>query len=443
MSPWYTSIHMFEKVIIYSPIWLSAIIIPALCVIFLAPALALQYLVLFGAVFTFIAASSFFWFPLFLTYAFWKVWMVYIRSRYLYKLEWVLLEIKLPQEITKSPLAMETFLTTLYQTGKETTFIDRHWKGQLRAHYSLEIVSIEGKIKFFIYTRSEFRRLIEAGLYAQYESIEIHEVPDYAKSFHFDPKENDLYAVDMKLKNPDPYPIKTYVDYNLEKEGVDEENKIDPINTIIEFMGSIGANQQAWLQVIIRAHKKDSRKQGTWFDQTDKWKDEAKEEIEKIRKEAIPKGDDTTKFPNPTKGQQERIAALERSISKYPFDVGVRAIYMGKKDFFDGTNISGLRVVLRAYGAPHLNEFSCANWLNDFDYPWQDFMNIRQNGKKRGAVEAYKRRSFFYAPEIGEPFILNVEELASIFHLPGKVSQTPNLARIPSKRSQAPANLPI
>ena len=38
------------------------------------------------------------------------------------------------------------------------------------------------------------------------------------------------------------------------------ENKVDPINTIIEFMGSIGSNQQCWLQIIIRAHKKEQRK---------------------------------------------------------------------------------------------------------------------------------------------------------------------------------------
>ena len=432
-----------SDVIIYAPIWIPSIIAVVLAVIYLMPGLAELYTHIFGDAFVFFFYSAFFWFPVLLMYAFWRSWLLYIRSRYLYKLEWVLLDIKIPQDVTQSPLAMETFLMSLYQTGKETTFIDRYWKGQLRAHYSLEIVSIEGQVKFFIFTRADFRKLIESSLYAQYPHIEIHEAPDYAKSFNFNPKENDMYVIDYKLKNPDPFPIKTYVDYNLDKEGVDEENKIDPINTIIEFMGSMGANQQAWLQIIIRAHKKDSRKQGTWFDQTDKWKDEAKDEIEKIRREALPPGDDSTKFPNPTKGQQERIAALERSISKIPFDVGIRSIYMGKKDFFDGANISGQRTILRSYSAPHLNEFSPTNWLDGFDYPWEDFRDIRKNNKKREALEAYKRRSFFYMPYIGSKMILNVEELASLFHLPGQVAKTPSLSRIPSKKSEAPANLPI
>ena len=436
---------MFEKVVIYSPLWLSAIIIPALCVIFFAPQLGMEYLELFGDVFAFILASSFFWFPLFLMYTFWRTWLLYVRSRFIYKLEWILLDIRLPQEITKSPLAMETFFMSLRQTGGETTFIDRWLDGKLRAHFSFEIVSIEGKVKFIIYTQKRYRNLIESALYAQYPNIEMHEIPDYARSVHYDPKEMDLYVIDYELGTHDPYPIKTYVDYGLEREIVDEENKVDPLNSVIEFMGSIGANQQCWFQVIIKAHKKEQRKLGTWFGKDDRWKEQAKKEIEKIRKEAMPPGSDpsTAKFPNPTKGQQERIYALERSISKVAFDVGLRSIYMGKKDFFDGTNISAQRSLLRAFASPHLNSFSVTNWLDGFDYPWQDFKGIRKRREKRKGLEAFKRRSFFYKPEIGKPIVLNVEELATIYHLPGQVAQTPNLPRITSKRSQAPSNLPI
>jgi hypothetical protein len=59
------------------------------------------------------------------------------------------------------------------------------------------------------------------------------------------------------------------------------------------------------------------------------------------------------------------------------------------------------------------------------------------------ALEAYKRRMFFYNPFIGTPFVLNSEELATIFHFPGQVAAAPNLYRVPSKKGQAPSNLPI
>lgn len=438
---------MFEFLVIYSPLWVPGLIALVIGLIYLfnfLPALTAEYFDIINSSFGIIISTTFIWLPFLLLYIFSEVWLQYVRAEYLSKLEWILLEIKIPQEVLKSPLSMETFLMSLYQTGSETTFIDRTIKGQLRAHFSLEIVSVEGVVKFYIYSQKKFRTLIESGLYAQYPNIEIHEAPDYAMSVHFNPKEMDLYVTDFALSNPDPYPIKTYVDYGIDKENVEEENKIDPINTIIEYMGTIGPNQECWLQILIRAHKGEAHKHGTWFGKTDAWKDKAKEEIEKIRKSSLPKDDAGTKFPNPTKGEQERILALERSVSKLSFDTVVRAIYMGKKGFYNGANIGSVRGLLRAYSAPHLNGFKPAYWTNKFDYPWQDFRNIRQNRIKGEGLEAYKRRSGFHMPYNEGPIIvLNVEELASVFHLPGKVSTTPTLRRIPSKKSEAPANLPI
>jgi hypothetical protein len=61
----------------------------------------------------------------------------------------------------------------------------------------------------------------------------------------------------------------------------------------------------------------------------------------------------------------------------------------------------------------------------------------------------YKLRRYFYSPWKGKkfhgskPFVLNAEELATIYHFPGSVSSTPTLEKIPSLKSKAPANLPI
>jgi len=43
----------------------------------------------------------------------------------------------------------------------------------------------------------------------------------------------------------------------------------------------------------------------------------------------------------------------------------------------------------------------------------------------------------------GKPYILTTEELATIYHFPGSVSTTPNLNRVPSKKAEAPSNLPL
>ena len=59
------------------------------------------------------------------------------------------------------------------------------------------------------------------------------------------------------------------------------------------------------------------------------------------------------------------------------------------------------------------------------------------------AITAYRRRGYFHAPYYSKPLILNTEELATVYHFPGSVAGTPTIERIPSKRAEAPSNLPI
>ena len=82
-----------------------------------------------------------------------------------------------------------------------------------------------------------------------------------------------------------------------------------------------------------------------------------------------------------------------------------------------------------------------ANFYRDKD--WQDYKDIRVNKKKRRMLNAYKLRSYFYPPYQKKWFVINTEGLATIFHLPGSVSQTPTFARITSKKAEPPSNLPI
>jgi hypothetical protein len=132
-------------------------------------------------------------------------------------------------------------------------------------------------------------------------------------------------------------------------------------------------------------------------------------------------------------------------VSKYAFDVGIRAGYIANKDVFSTPfGIGGILGGIKQFSAEGYNGFKgAASFTNQFDYPWQDFMNIRRNRQSRLFLMAYKRRSYFYAPFRSKPMVLNTEELATIYHFPGSVSQTPTLERLPSKKAQAPSNLPI
>ena len=365
------------------------------------------------------------------------------RREWLFKQNKILLEIKLPQETFKSPLAMELFLTSLYQTFGETTPIHRYWMGQVRQFFSLELVSIEGVIHFYIWAFKNAKQTIENNIYAQFPDAAVYEVDDYAKEIPFDPNVYAYFGSEFTKSNSHAFPIKTYIDYGMDKmTEVEEPYKVDPMSAILETLGSLSKGEQLWIQIIIRAHKKEK----TIFnnDKDDKWKKQAKEEIEKIVKTTEVENADGKKVPNQlrlTKGQQEIIGALERSITKYGFDAGIRNMYIAKKESFNGTHVGTVLGAFKNYNTGHLNGFR-PDRVTSYDYPWQDFKKMRLTRRKKEILDWYKRRAFFYPPIVRTPFVINTEELATIYHFPGSVVKTPTLNRIPSKRADAPANLP-
>lgn len=389
-----------------------------------------------------------------LFYIFWPLWVSYVRGYNFLNLKYTVLEIKLPKETYKSPAAMELLLHAFHNTSDGGWF-NRFWKGETRPWYSLELISVEGQVKFFLWT--EDRRKIGAmsALYAQFPGIEVVEVEDYAKSMKFDPATMKVWAAEFKFTHKnDAYPIKTYIDYGLDKDPK-EEFKVDPLVPGIEFLGSVGPNQQVWIQFMIRAHKGEQSKAGTLFKETDAWKDAAQKEINEIMKRnektkvAGEKDKETGRITPPTLSEHEKmlVESLSRSITKLPFDVGIRTLYIAKKESFDTPfGIGGCISFFKNFNTEHMNGFkpNGDKWTVSLDAPWKDFKDIRRNSFAREGIMAYKMRSFFYTPFADQPpLVLNTEELATIYHFPGSVSNTPSLERVPSKKGQAPANLPI
>lgn len=385
------------------------------------------------------------WIPAILITLLLRLWLNYKRLEFVRKQGSMLLELKLPMDVNKSPRAMEVFFTSLYQTGSATIF-ETFLGGKVRPWFSLEMVSMEGNVRFFIWTPPKFKKLLEAQLYAQYPGIEIQEVEDYTKHTDWGGGVS-MWGTYFKLTKPDPYPIKTYVDYGLDRDPK-EEYKIDPIVPVLEFLGSMRRGEQIWIQILIQAHRAEKFADGRTRRIPD-WKEATKKEIEKIKKGATMKGgseEKPTTFLDLSPGQSDTIKALERSLDKFPFETMIRGIYLSKEGAFDPVSITGLIGCFRQFSSNgDLNGFKLG-WFTDFDYPWQDFMRVRRNAAEKQMLKAYRLRSFFQPPFKhfnGKPFILNTEELATIYHFPGRVAQTPTFDRVVSRKAEAPSNLPI
>jgi len=393
-----------------------------------------------------------------LGHIFWPLWVRYIRAKFSYGLKYTLLELRLPKDVFKSPLAMEVVLQAIHNTANGSHYA-QYWKGEYRPYYSLEIASIEGQIKFYIWTEDRRKVGVMSALYSQYPGIEIIEAPDYSQSVHFDPKSMKVWAANYKYtkdaKKGEHYPIKTYIDYGLHDDPK-EEMKVDPLVPVLEFLGSVGPNQQIWIQLMVQAHIKNDHKPGTLWKKADLWKEESEKLINKIlvrdgkTKTSAGEPDPETGYTRLamiTKGEQEIAHAIERRLGKQAFDVGMRAVYIAKKDAFNTPfGVGGLIGAFKHFTTEHMNGIKQDGdtFIAKFGgVPWEDYRDARRNYYSKAAIKAYRRRSFFYPPYEGDPMVMSSEELATLFHLPGAVAGTPTLNRVPSKKGEAPVNLPI
>lgn len=367
------------------------------------------------------------WVPPLLLVITWGTWVKFRQAKFFAGQEKVLFELKIPREMQKSPLAMEAVLSGLHRKAGEGNLWDLYMLGKFRAAYSLELVSFEGQIRFFVWGRRSAQNSIETSFYGQYPEIQIVEVDDYALRFPVDLEKYKVWGMDYKLTKDDVYPIKTYVDYGLDKDPK-EEYKVDPFANVLEFLGSMGKGEQVWIQMVIQFTTKE-------------WREEGEKEIKKIREDAraeVEEGKGAVQF---TENEKRAMDAIDRNTAKLAFDTGIRGLYIAEDGKFDGTKIPGLIAVFKQFSSENLNGFKPKGGMVQFnDFPWES--ERAKNEVRKDLLMKYKRRGFFRAPDVATTFALSTEELATIFRIPSRVIEVPTLPRINSATGEPPANLP-
>ena len=405
---------------------------------------------IFSTILNFIGDTALLWIPIILGIIFWYTFRAYQRQIFVNeKIQYVLLEINIPKDVFKSPQAMELVIDVLsHLGGGAMAWQDRFWFGAVLMPSSLEIISIEGSIYFFIRANHQIADLVKSTIYSQYPNAEVNEVDDYTRyvpDYNVHQDSWDLYGVDFKLAQDDFLPIKTYVDYGLDKAvgTLDEEQKIDPITPLLEYLGTLRSGEQIWIQFIVRS------------DQFSDWRKRGKAKIEDIMgrgREIL--DDEPFQSVKITHGEQEQIKAIEKGLSKHAFETVIRAVYIAKKENFSKVPIGFFKnPVFKPFNSLYLNSIFRNLDTTTVDWIWQDITGLRTPALKRRFFNDYVNRAAFYEPfwkylnflwyKRNPPMIFTSEELATLFHIPGRVSETSNLERIDAKKSEAPTNLPI
>ncbi len=407
------------------------------------------------------------------------LWLKRARQKFVQEMDWVLLEIIPPREVRKTPRAMEQFFAGLHGTQRTPNWKERNIDGQVQEWFSFEMVSQGGEIHFLIRAPSMYRNLVEAQIYAQYPEAEINQVEDYIDLVPDDLFDQgyDLWGTELILTREDAYPIRTYPAF--EKDIIIEEQRIDPIASLLEVMSKLTNGEQIWIQTLVRPVMDDWKRPG----------EELRDKLvgrkaEKKPSEAAALGEtgrgvisqlitgqppEEKKEEKPasvslTQAEQAVVKAIEENISKIGFETIIRFVYLAPLAAFSKPNVSAVIGCYKQFNTQHLNGFKPnARITTKIDYKIQA-KEPREISRKKKIFKSCKKRefvlqsknikylklSFFERLPIlnwffirSKPFVFNIEELATIYHFPGTMVKAPLTPRVEAKKGEPPMGLPV
>jgi len=393
-------------------------------------------------------AMSPIWMPIFLFWLFYEKWMEFVHVKFEEGQGRTTLRIKLPAEVFKSPEAMEQVLAHVHAGQSPDNLFQTYLDGKHPLIMSLELVSIGGDVRFYVNCPTKkVKDSLESQLYAQFPGIEVvEEEIDYTAEITPDFDKYDFFSMHMKQKGKEVYPIKTYIDFGMDKLPK-EEFKIDPIASMIETLGTVKPHERLWIQLLCIPHVEKSFANGHIHGHGT-WEHSIMEEIDSMMgRDHHKKGPiELEGQPRLTAGERSLIEAMERHMSKYAYEVGIRWFYTTKKGAFNANLVTAVIRSFSQFDWIGRNKIGVA-WRTDFNYNmFTDRSGAKKNKLKKKELMNYKKRAPLHGSAInpGMKFqIMSVEELATMFHIPSSTVMTPGLGRIPSTRREAPSNLPI
>ncbi len=398
-------------------------------------------------VLSFVVATSPLWVPFTLFHILFERWQDYTGLKFQDNNGRVTLRIKPPQEVFKSPEAMESVFAQIYNSYSRDNLIQSYIDGKRPITYSFELANVGGEVRFYMNVpRVKVKNSVEAQLYAQYPGIEvIEEKVDYTAEVRNDLDKYDFMAFHFTKKEDETLPIKTYIEFGHDRMPKEEE-KFEPMAPLLEHVGKCKPHERIWIQFLCVPHVKHSFKNGQWHDKPT-WEEAGKAKIKAIMQGETSKDTENPDTPSRlTMGERDNVTAIERNIGKYAYEVAIRAMYITlDKNKFDGDMIGPILRGMSQWDIIGRNGIGL-KWRTDFDWNMiTDPSGSKKKYYKKRELDFYKGRNYLPSEvkKFGDaPKVMSVEELASMYHIPGKSIVTPNISRVESIRRNAPPNLP-
>lgn len=332
--------------------------------------------------------------------------------------EQCLLMLEIPRTNDKNELAAEQMLAALH--GILRTKRELKLSGTLQEHISLELVAIGQRIRFYIWTPKHLQAFVEGQIYAQYPTVQIYEqTEDYAQR---QLNQTVIHSTELTLTDNETLPIKTFPSF-----------EVDPLAAITATLAKLDKeDEEMWVQIIARPvhddwHKKGSKMverikkgKGVFGGSSGMVLNYAGEALSALVRPPSGVGGEN-KAPEVSERDKGRITGIEEKSKKLGYQVKIRLLYTGHDQHTARLRMQALVGAFKQFNSTNLNGFTSKN---------PTFNREKQ-------LE-YQTRHF-----IDHGFILNIEELASLFHLPHTTVETPNIVWATTKTAEPPSNVPI
>jgi hypothetical protein len=385
----------------------------------------------------------YFWVLIFIVLNIFLIWLVaYLRKAIVRKSQlemtkdWVMYRIMVPKDrhaeeddqrknFQEMLAVIEPFYANLNSLFDFSMM--KRLKGQ--PHISVELVAKDGLIFFYVGCPRSISNLVIENLQAQYPYAEIKEDKEYSI---FPKKPLKIEILNLGLIKRHYFPIKTYK--NLEE---------DPLNALTNSLSKLNGDQLAGVQILVRPTDGAWRLQG---ERTAFNIQHGKSRISHSNSSFVRGSESFFRFlgaaTNAVKGnQEEEHSSLydPKNPMKMTPQQEAQVKLLGEKAAKLGFDTQ-IRIIGVAPDRQMANQI-CKNTVaafNQFHSPDSNGFLVKKPHQKNEEIISYIFRIFSVMPR----FALNTEELASIFHLPNRYVDTPNISWLLARREAPPANLP-
>lgn len=318
----------------------------------------------------------------------------------------IVLLLQVPRNNEKKELAAEQMMAAIH--GLLTKASTGIFSTTVHDKISFEIAVVDGRIGFYVWVPDRLKQYVEDQIYAQYPNVHISEIEDYAKAEAL----GDTYAsCELKLIAPDPLPIKTFPSF-----------EVDPLASITASLAQFGEGESAWIQLIVQPAKSGWYKKSERYAQGIRGGSSSSYSglISALAKPPEQKDGGATKL---AEHESARASAAEEKSHKLGYQATVRIVYGSTANTGDNSRMR-LQSIIASF-----KQFN-STYLNGFD--------VKKISQKAEDIYNYQNRS-----NANKPMTLNIEELASLYHLPHTNVETPNILWANATTAEPPANLPV